>query len=170
MTNSFAYKGLLVREVEPDDYAAVLDIAGCCFRYSRFHLDAVFPAAVAHAIKRAWIQSYVDRQRGEQLLVALVNGKPAGFLAVLEATVEGQACRVIDLIGVAQTYQGRGVGRALVGCFLEDCAHRGLGARVGTQAANIPSLRLYESLGFRVCETAYVLHAHVGGGGEGVRR
>jgi hypothetical protein len=43
----------------------------------------------------------------------------------------------------------------------------GAPAWVGTQAANIPSLRLYESFGFRVCETAYVLHAHVGGKGGG---
>ena len=32
--------------------------------------------------------------------------------------------------------------------------------RVGTQIANIPSLRLYESLGFRIADTHYVLHYH----------
>jgi hypothetical protein len=35
--------------------------------------------------------------------------------------------------------------------------------RVGTQIANIPSLRLYERLGFTMAESAYVLHAHRGG-------
>jgi ribosomal protein S18 acetylase RimI-like enzyme len=31
---------------------------------------------------------------------------------------------------------------------------------VGTQAANIPSVRLYESLGFRLRSSQYVLHHH----------
>ena len=33
--------------------------------------------------------------------------------------------------------------------------------RVGTQVANVPSLRLYENCGFRVAESAYVLHGHL---------
>lgn len=167
LANPLPHEGVFVRKIEPEDHAAVLDIAGACFRYSRFHLDPAIPPARAHAIKRAWVRSYIEGQRGEQLLVAVVNGKPAGFLAVLKTLVKGQTCCVIDLIGVDPAYQGRGVGRALTGSFLVECTRRGALARVGTQAANIPSLRLYESLGFRVCDTAYVLHAHVGG--EGIR-
>jgi RimJ/RimL family protein N-acetyltransferase len=30
----------------------------------------------------------------------------------------------------------------------------------GTQIANIPSMRLYESLGFRICRAGYVFHYH----------
>src|SRR5262249_19129745 len=95
----------------------------------------------------------------------LVRGKPVGFLAVLQTTVHGKTSRVIDLVGVDSAYQGHGVGKGLIGFFLAECARLNAEARVGTQAANIPSLRLYESLGFRVCETPYVLHAHVGGEG-----
>ena len=34
--------------------------------------------------------------------------------------------------------------------------------RVGTQAANVPSVRLYEPLGFSLASAAYVLHLHRG--------
>ena len=32
--------------------------------------------------------------------------------------------------------------------------------RVGTQLANVPSLRLYEKLGFYIVDAAYVFHYH----------
>ena len=38
------------------------------------------------------------------------------------------------------------------------------GLRVGTQAANTPSVRLYESLGFRLSQAQFVLHHHGRGG------
>jgi len=160
---------LAIREAVAQDGAAILGIAASSFRYSRFHLDPMIPPARADAIKRAWAQSYLERQRGEQLLVAFAGGHPIGFLAVLETKMRGQNARVIDLIGVDQTRQRCGIGKALVGAFLVECTKRRTLALVGTQAANLPSLRLYEAMGFRVCETTYVLHAHVGGGGGAER-
>lgn len=158
---------LVVREATVADGETLLAIATSCFRYSRFHLDPAIPTERAHAIKRAWVRSYLTRQRGEQLLAACMGERPVGFLAVLETKLKGKEARVIDLIGVDHAQQGHGVGKSLVGAFLVECTKRGVLAVVGTQAANLPSLRLYESMGFRVCETMYVLHAHVGGGGPG---
>lgn len=152
--------GLAVAPFQPGWQAAILDIAASCFVYSRFHLDPHVAPALANEIKRAWIENYCRGRRGDGLLVALVDGQPAGFLAVLAATVHGQTCRVIDLVGVAKSFQGRGVGRALVDAFLREAAGRCDQVRVGTQAANIPSLRLYEQAGFRMADSSYVLHAH----------
>jgi len=150
-----------VREILPAEYEAVLNIAGSCFAYSRFHLDPEIPATLAHAIKREWIKSYLARQRGEKLLVALRHGMPVGFLAVLASSLDSEPCRVIDLIGVERTHQGSGVGKALVSYLQEETTAAGLLLRVGTQAANLFSLRLYEGSGFRIAETAYVLHCHL---------
>jgi ribosomal protein S18 acetylase RimI-like enzyme len=150
-----------VREILPAEYDAVLDIAGSCFAYSRFRLDPEIPTALAHAIKREWVKSYLTRQRGEKLLVALRHGTPVGFLAVLASSLDSEPCRTIDLIGVDRTHQGSGVGKALVSNLQEEAASAGLLLRVGTQAANLLSLRLYEGLGFRIAETAYVLHCHL---------
>jgi GNAT superfamily N-acetyltransferase len=134
---------------------AVLDIAESCFRYSRFHLDPQLPSAVADRIKREWVASYVTGRRGVELLVARV-GVPIGFLAVL---ADGDA-RVIDLVGVAPDRQGAGAGAALVSAFVERHRRTAGTLRVGTQIANVPSLRLYSRFGFRVEQGRYVLHRH----------
>jgi len=95
-----------VRRAESGDREAVLDIAGSCFRYSRFHQDARIGLQAAHAIKRAWAANCFDGKRGEEVLVALDEGRPAGFLAVLLAP----DAAVIDLIGVDTGSQRRGIG------------------------------------------------------------
>jgi ribosomal protein S18 acetylase RimI-like enzyme len=145
-------------EVAPatdEQAAALLDVAGSCFRYSRFHLDPLIPQEAADRVKREWVRSYVEGRRGIELLVAGTDG----FLAVLEAD---DGARVIDLVGVAPAAQGRGVGESLVAAFAHRHGDGGRTLRVGTQIANVPSLRLYEKVGFRIVSAAYVLHRHVG--------
>lgn len=151
-----------VESLRPEHSEAILAIAGSCFKYSRFHLDPLIPVAVAHRIKHDWILSYVRGQRGERLLVALLDGTPAGFLAVLAAEQEGKQVRIIDLVGVSQEYQRRGIGKALVGYFVNMYKDQCDNLQVGTQAANIPSIALYQKFGFAISKTAYVMHMHVG--------
>lgn len=150
----------LVRPATPEDAEALLDIAGSCFVYSRFHLDPRFPRLVADRVKREWVRSYVEGRRGEILTVAELDGKPAGFLAALRAECHGRTARVIDLIGVAKSAQGCGFGKALVQDFITAAGPPVELLRVGTQAANVPSMRLYEQCGFRLSESVYVMHAH----------
>lgn len=132
-------------------------IAGRCFRQSRFHLDPDFPPELADEIKREWVGSYARGERGSELLVARGPQGTAGFLAVLEQP--DAAC--IDLVGVDPERQGKGVGRALVQEFARRWAPHKRRLRVGTQAANTGSLRMYESCGFRMAQASYVMHAHV---------
>jgi ribosomal protein S18 acetylase RimI-like enzyme len=150
----------IIREAQPADEAGVLAIAETSFVYSRFHLDPQVSGALANTVKREWMASYFRRQRGERVWVTEEAGRPVGFLAVL-VTGETDKTGVIDLIGVEKTQQGRGVGRELVEHFVHDGLGKYRRLRVGTQIANVPSLRLYEQCGFRVAEAAYVLHAHV---------
>ena len=146
------------------DGDTILEIAEASFHYSRFHLDPLIPAGLADRVKRSWVESYLTGQRGECLWVAHVNADAAGFLAVLSVPV-GESCdRVIDLIAVSQGFQRRGVARALIEAFIKNAAPRSERLRVGTQAANIPSIRLYEQAGFFIDQTQYVLHLHVKSG------
>jgi ribosomal protein S18 acetylase RimI-like enzyme len=88
------------------------------------------------------------------------DGAAVGFLTALVAVEAGRRVATIDLVGVDSGRQRSGVGSALVAAF---AAHYG-GCdllRVGTQAANLPSLGFYERLGFTIQQTAYVLHRHV---------
>ena len=156
------------RRIEPVDATSVhevLRIAENCFRYNRFHLDPAVPRETANRIKREWIQSYVDGVRGDRLFVTFEGAEPAGFLAALVSDTGGERLATIDLVGVAAERQRRGVGRALVGAFARHYADYGR-LRVGTQAANLPSMQMYERLGFTIWRTGYVMHRHAGAAGS----
>src|SRR5690606_27530818 len=115
---------------------AIGALAAAELRTSRFHMDPRIDAADADRVKREWARNCVLGGRGEEVLVARAGDRPAGFLAVLAAGDD----RVIDLIAVSADHRRAGVGRALVAAF----AARHAGARelrVGTQAANVDSLR-----------------------------
>jgi GNAT superfamily N-acetyltransferase len=152
--------GIEVREVSEAEHDRVLDIAKHSFLYSRFHLDPLMADTLADEVKRSWIESYIQKRRGEKLWVAVSKGQPVGFLADLAGTADGQKIRVIDLISVAKEHQGCGAGKALVEFFVHHCASQCDRVQVGTQVANIPSMRLYERCGFMMVGSAYVLHGH----------
>ncbi|MBM3278747.1 MAG: GNAT family N-acetyltransferase [Candidatus Handelsmanbacteria bacterium] len=154
-------KGPAVRRAEAGDRDGVLAIAESCFEYSRFHLDPLVAPGLADRIKRAWVESYFDKKRGDLLLVAELDGRPAGFLAGLVAPVGGRPGWVIDLMGVDRGAQRRGVGASLVRWFSHLACGQAEVMGVGTQVANTPSMGLYASCGFRPAGAAYVLHAHL---------
>lgn len=151
-----------VGEVTSASKGRVLHIAGSCFRYSRFHLDPLVPAALAHRMKREWIHNYIEKKRGDHLFIAYREGRPAGFLASLLTENNGRSTAVIDLVGVAEEDQKRRVGESLVTAFVQHYQATASSFIVGTQVANIPSVRLYEKLGFTLKRSQYVLHMHRG--------
>ena len=159
-------EGIEVVESSDAHGEALLALAERSFSASRFHLDPAIPDRVADAVKRAWVQSYLDGSRGEGLLVALREREPVGFLAVLAvddgAGEDRRRVRVIDLTAVAPEQRGAGAGAALVDRFLADARGRCELVRVGSQAANERAIAFYEDQGFRVESTAYDLHLHVG--------
>jgi len=141
------------------DRAAVAQLAGSAFVFSRFHLDPAIPAWLAHRVKASWADNFFAGTRGDAMIVAEQAGTVAGFLQLLWAPGD---VMTIDLIAVAPTHARSGLARAMIGF----AAARGIGSRrprrfrVGTQAANVPSVRLYESLGFRLSQAQFVLHHH----------
>lgn len=148
------------RFARPEDQARVEAIAGSSFRYSRFHLDSRMPKALADKVKAAWAGNWFRGKRGDGMVVAEADGRVAGFLQLLWAA---QDCLVIDLIAVDAASARGGLAKAMISFAHE----RGTGdqrrprsMRVGTQAANVPSVRLYESLGFRLRGAQFVLHYH----------
>jgi GNAT superfamily N-acetyltransferase len=147
--------GNVVRAAVPQDREAVADIARRGFKFSRFHLDPQIPRALADEIKAQWAENFFRGQRGDTMVVAEVGGKPGGFLQLLHAD---DGALVIDLIAVAAGHRGKGIGSAMIAWAAQHAS--GSRMRVGTQAANVGSLRFYENLGFRTVATAYVMHLH----------
>ena len=141
----------------PEHHGDLLRIAGTCFDGSRMHLDPLFPNEESDKVKREWIQSFLAGTRGIELLVALDDGEPVGFLAVSQ----DRRHRYIDLLGVDPYRRRQGVGEALISSFIAggDDRHE---LRVGTQVSNVASLRLYQRMGFTIFSSSYVLHLHRG--------
>ncbi len=138
--------------------AAVGEVAERSFVHDRFHRDPEIPAATANAVKRSWALNFFAGRRGDWMAVACRDGRPVGFLQLLRSPADDL---VIDLIAVDRDCRGRGLARAMVGFAAANCA---CGGRivVGTQIANVASVRLYEGMGFRLDAAHYVLHHHGG--------
>jgi ribosomal protein S18 acetylase RimI-like enzyme len=151
---------IYTRTAEKKDLPAVRGIASSTFCYSRFHLDPLFSDETANAIKAAWASNFFSGKRGDGMIVCERQGVVVGFLQLIWSS---KFDLLIDLIAVASTHQGLGIGRQMI----LHAAKYGTGdgrvpikISVGTQVANVQSIRLYESLGFRITSAQYVLHYH----------
>ena len=143
-----------VRDARSDDHAAVSEMVARDYRVSRFHLDPAIALEVAITIKRDWIANFFAGDRGDRLLVAQRSGELAGFLLTLESA----SASTVDLIAVAASARGCGIGRALVARLADE--RPDVPILAGTQISNVGALRFYERLGFPVRETKFVLHRH----------
>ncbi len=134
----------------------VAHLAYGSFEFSRFQLDPLIPNDLANRVKAEWTRSYFRGQRGDQMMVATLDGVVAGFVLLI-----GRDHRtwIIDLIAVDRHHRGQGVARGMIS-HVEAHAEGFTHVRVGTQLANIPSIRLYTQLGFVMDEAHYVFHYH----------
>jgi len=65
---------------------------------------------------------------------------------------------LIDLIGVDNKAQGKGVASAMINFASKTINHSLI--KVGTQIGNTPSIKLYQKLGFLFSGSDYVFHYH----------
>ncbi len=152
-----------VYEIQPAGVAhedPVADLAYGSFEFSRFHLDPLIPNELANRVKAEWTRSYFRGQRGDQMLVATVDEVVAGFVLLIDCD---DGTRTIDLIAVDRRHRGQGVARRMIS-HVEAHAAGFTRLRVGTQLANMPSIRLYTQLGFVMDEAHYVFHHHQASG------
>jgi ribosomal protein S18 acetylase RimI-like enzyme len=145
----------VLRFAEPADRDAVMDLARRNFVFTRFHLDELIPKTTADEIKAQWAGNFFSGQRGDRLVVAVLDKKVVGFTLLL---LPNNAETVIDLIAVDGAHRRQGIAAEMI-AFVESQFARSQIA-VGTQVANLPSVRLYEKLGFHLAEAQYVFHFH----------
>lgn len=143
-----------VRFSVPGDREPVVFLARNSFIYSRFHLDPEVANETADMIKGKWIENYYLGQRGDHMVVGRVGEEIAGFLLLL---INSETL-IIDLIGVDVKWRGQGVASAMIRFAEKNTLHKKF--MVGTQIGNIPSVRLYEKLGFAYDGSDYVFHCH----------
>lgn len=146
-----------VRFADAAEEDAVAKIARESFKFSRFHLDRNIDKDVANLIKEEWVRNFFRGKRGDHLVVAASSGKIGGFLQLL--LNKEPDLMTIDLIAVDHGSRGQGFGRDMI-TFCEAKFPERTRFHVGTQVANVPSVRMYESMGFRLVNSVYVFHYH----------
>jgi nucleoside-diphosphate-sugar epimerase/ribosomal protein S18 acetylase RimI-like enzyme len=145
----------VLRFAEPADRDAVMDLARRNFVFTRFHLDELIPKSTADEIKAQWAGNFFSGQRGDRLVVAVLDKKVVGFTLLL---VPDNTEVVIDLIAVDGAHQRQGIAAEMIAFVESQFAPSQIA--VGTQVANLPSVRLYERLGFHLAGAQYVFHFH----------
>ena len=53
------------------------------FSYSRFHLDLKIDNDIANQIKKNWVRNYFSGHRGDEMIVAIMDDEPIGFLQLI---------------------------------------------------------------------------------------
>lgn len=144
-----------VDTAEDADRDTVAKLSAANLVASRFHLDPLMNGEVAAKVKAQWADNYFAGQRGDAMLVAKQDGVCAGFLQLLTHGAD----LIIDLVAVDSSFRRSGAASAMIQTALE--AHPSCQrVVVGTQAANVGSLRFYQSIGFTFSGAKYVLHSH----------
>lgn len=132
-----------VRVADDSDRDACEAIGRNEFSYDRFHADSRIDNARADELKAAWVKNAFTG-RADTVLVSHEANAIAGFVICQKNDDEA----IIDLIAVADRFRGRDHGRALVAGALAHYSGTAPMLRVATQAANSPSVALYDGLGF----------------------
>ncbi len=144
-----------IREATLSDSKQLQDDLGATFIYSRFFNDPLIKKDSAIKMHKIWINNCIEGEAAEKVYVAEVSGECIGFIAV---EMDGQNGH-ISLIGVSPKYRGRKISQQLTvhainNWFIPKGAKL---VRIETQLANIPAARAYESMGFRLAESAVTL-------------
>ena len=109
----------------------------------------------------SWVENDC-RGRATAVLVAVLNGKPVGYVACLlhpENSALGiEAHGDIDLVAVGPKARGKGVGLQLVRAALAWCRPHASRMIVKTQVINTPAINLYQRAGFQLAEANSTLH------------
>lgn len=145
-----------LRFATPDDQNHVVRLASKSFIFTRFHMDPAISNKTANRVKGEWFNNYFAGNRGDQLVVALIDGKIVGTLQIIYGV---DKTLIIDQIATNKEYRRMGIAKDMIAFAENNC--RGFNRiRVGTQIANIPSINLYEGIGFRISDAQYVFHYH----------
>jgi len=123
--------------------------------YSRFAVDPHIPREKYEGLYKIWIESSVNKQIANEVLVILEKGAVAGMITLGEKSGRGD----IGLLAVDKKYRGKKYGIALVYAahqwFVD---HEYNSGQVVTQRKNQAACKLYEKCGYTVDTVEYYYH------------
>lgn len=142
-----------IRATEPRDVAALQMLAVDALSFGRAYHDPRLPVAHNRALVRNWIANNC-RGRSQQVFVAARGRSVRGFICCnldgASGPLLGRRIGYIDLMAVAASHQGRGIGRALMTAALRWFSTRTDLVEIRTQVDNRVALALYQNAGFSI--------------------
>jgi ribosomal protein S18 acetylase RimI-like enzyme len=148
----------LVRASQKSDIDEICNVAFNSFSFSRFHADPSIDPAQANLSRAEWVRKACEGS-ADEVFVAIDNNTIAGFITCRILSDGGNEARgIIDLTAVLPQFRGRGIGGSLVKRAQQYFKGKAKSVSVGTQSKNIPSIGLYQKLGFRPVASEVTLH------------
>jgi ribosomal protein S18 acetylase RimI-like enzyme len=151
-----------IREFRDDDLDAIVALSLRAWEPVHASLRQVLGDDIDLRLHPDWKVSQAEEVRSactneeRDVFVAVVDGKPVGFVAVgLNAFHQGMG--VIDIIGVDPEYQRRGIGSELTAFAAEHMRRRGMDIAVvetGGDPGHQPARATYEASGFTLLPIA----------------
>lgn len=139
--------GVEIRNWRDPDIPELRRIAGQSHQNTRFFADQRFSRERCPLLYETWIERSCAGY-AERVLVALVSGRPVGYITCHLPRAADDAGR-IGLIGIDRAARGQGIGAGLAAAALAWFARAGVSeVTVVTQGRNQAAIRLYERAGF----------------------
>lgn len=132
----------------------IVDIARKSFNYSRFFNDPMLPEDRSKNIYLHWTECAFG-QENKFFVISERDGNVAGYILF---SINGDSS-VIELIAVAERYQGQRVGKSLIQAMELYVMNRGTKKiKVGTQLNNISAAQFYFAMGFKYLSCGSIYH------------
>lgn len=138
---------ILIRNATEADLAAIRDI----YNDAVEHTTAIWNDQLIDVEnRRAWLE--LRRARGFPVLVAEMDGKVAGYASYGDwRAFDGYRHTVEHSVYVHKDARGGGIGKALMKALIERAREGRVHVMIAAiEAGNTASIRLHESLGFRL--------------------
>lgn len=134
----------------------------------RFHADPHLSLERCNELYAEWTRNSCSGQAADYIVVAELDGKPAGYttLKLDEAYQWASNVRTGGLIlgAVAPWAEGKGLYTSMINGGLKWLAAQGVEvSHLGTQVNNFPVQRAWSRLGFRLAKAGPSLHLWLGG-------
>lgn len=144
-----------VREATPGDYDQLCELIDVVDRLHREKLPAIFQEPSGPVRERDYIFGLIEDEN-VGLFMAEVGGQPAGYLHVLVTERPAlpifvpQRVAVVDGIAVKETFQGQGVGQALMAAAHHWAMAKGAqSVELSVYEFNQDAITFYTRLGYR---------------------
>lgn len=156
ITSSFYGK---VVEGNKKDEKALMKLSRKVFKINHFYADLNLPRDRCAELYAKWVSNCLKNLDCKIFVSKKDDGEITGFIACEMKEVENSyKYGIISLIAVKNEYAGKGIGSLLVTKALEWFSNYTNSVYVGTSAANIPAIKLYEKFGFKYIFAEVTLH------------